>query len=290
MKRHLKSWSPTALMLVVGLAVGFVLRDHGSAKIRSQAPAAAVEEIEAVFKREVGFTRRTKIRERTKDETLTFSPLQWRTLQRERYKLVIDIGDCLQWKHTVQTLIPNDEGWGSDGYSVAREDGGPDLAPIARFLALDGPHTEKLRETLKRFGTRLRGLEQRSVVPQYVGDGTLRLGFGDETAERRTIFNDLDADLLAALGPRDGPRFTVVAAISPDEGPRDQLVLQAAFTGDYLRYGLPNYSESLVERAYANSLSDHVSDSLNRRIGHLNLQIDWKRLIREAGTQPEKPW
>ena len=280
-----KSWITTALAVVIGIGTGFALRPRSSTSVDSS-NNSSTEAAEAASS-SVGAKPQppgaTKLRSRTAEDGLTFSRKQWRELQRKSPALQIDLADCLLWQRTIETPVENDPGWGSDGYSTKKTDGGPDLEPITAFLGLDETKEERLRETLKRFGERLRQIERENAQLEYGSDGTARIVFGDETTSRREAFDQLDGELVASLGGRDASRFLAATRLLPDEATADAIELKVSMTGNFLRMAIPGSIETIVTRD-----SGSIPKDMFMRVQHLGLNIDWRRLVEEAEAKASR--
>lgn len=278
-------WWPTVLMSLLGIVLGVLLRGRaGEASEMGSSPTASdAIRVDHPF-RSVGSSQR---RDRLDEEPLTFTRLQWRTLQRDRPSLLVRLEDCLTWTREVEVPVQNDPGWGTDGYVIQHEGGGPDLNAIARFLGLDEPRTEKLRHALQRFGASLRDVEQQSLESEYRGDGTLRLTFGNGTVLRREVFAQLDVDLLEALGPRDAGRFLAATDLIPNQNRADHLELRALKRGDLLFVGIPGLADIGTTDLGAGMRVDDLVESVVQRVAHLELDVDWNRLIKEARSKGE---
>jgi len=277
-----KSCGTTALAVALGIGTGFALRPRGSSGSAPPGDSAlqAAEVPPPPSGGEIQTPGGPKLRSRPTGDGLTFSRKQWRELQRKSPALQIDLTDCLLWKRTIETPVENEPGWGSDGYSTKKIDGGPDLGPITAFLGLDETKSERLRETLQRFGERLRDIERENARLEYAGDGTARIGFGDETTSRREAFTQLDRELVESLGARDASRFSAATGLVPDEATANTIELRATVTGNFLRVAIPGSREVLMPRDRA-----AIPEDMFARVQHLGLDIDWERLVEEAGEE-----
>ena len=180
--------------------------------------------------------------------------------------------------------MENEPGWGADGFALSKVDGGPDLGPISAFLGLDEAKTERLRETLRNFGERLREIERENARLEYRGDGTARIDFGDAEASRRGAFDHLEGKLVEALGSRDAARFLAATTLLPEGATSNAIRVKVEARGSMMRVNIPNSLEVFLPRERAT-----ISKEMFTRVQHLRLGIDWDRLIQEAdGKLPEQ--
>jgi hypothetical protein len=273
------------LAVVLGIGTGFALRPRSASAASSPdaAPSQAAGATGSSTDSEKQPRGATKLRSRTAEEGLTFSRKQWRELQRGSANLQIDLTDCLLWQRSVETPVENEPGWGSDGYSTSKIDGGPDLGPISAFLGLDEAKTERLRETLRHFGEQLREIERENAQLEYRGDGTARIDFGNAATSRRAAFDQLEGELAGALGSRDASRFLAATRLLPDEATADAIELKVSMTGNYLRMAIPGSFEAIITRD-----SGSIPKDMFMRVQHLGLDVDWRRLVEEAEAKASK--
>lgn len=287
-----KRMTPALLLIgsfLIGLPVGLAMRGKPDSRIVESGKEDRTKVGGFVSGSEPADERNTK-RERMaqRPDEIGFSLKQWRELQKNPNRFRINVTDCILWKH--QFDIPGEmrEKFWALFDEPDTPDGGPDLVQLAEFLGLDEKQTLGLREALRGFGEKLRDVEKQSAVSEYTGDGKLRIRFPDGVDARNQAFQELRNESRGLLGPKQFSRFDAVAI--PDESAdfnNGSFEIGVRFSGAFVRVSYPG-GEGIFDSKDADGGELKTVMMLGgniKRLSHLDLDVDWERLYREANER-----
>lgn len=276
---------------LVGLPLGFAprsCRSEGAATASARATGEAGGSSPADPQ---GPGNRSVKRERKSEgnDAITFSPKQWRHLQRNGSQFTISVTDCIRWQDEALMPVDRGDGFGALFNEIETRDGGPDLSAIQEFLGLGDPQVRELKDALRRFGERLREAESAVREPQYAGDGKANVRFADQGRGRARAFEDLRGEIRGLLGDRQFARFEALAFPRESGFTPDGFEVSITRRAGMFHVDAPGINEFFDdgEESYKRWLSFDSTKPFVKRCEHTGVAVDWERLFREAMERKE---
>lgn len=272
------------LFFLIGLPIGFAMRpkvpfftedDSSDTYVETVSPTG----IDANHSPTTNETKRERNISHSHNE-LTFTLKQWRELQKGRATLQIPLDECMHWSRQVFQLTSKEDGL-NIGHHITVE-GGPDLSSLVNFLGLDDQQATALAAALQRYGQAIRDAEIRNAVPVYQGDGKLEIQMSDGGVAKDKAYRMFCEECSGFLGDKQFQRLEAVALAKDFSGQAPLIEVSVLRDVIGLIHPQGHYFFSLeeVKGKEVQYLSEMVGS--RNRLDHLDFQVDWSRLYREA--------